>query len=140
MRGFCLSARSLWRSVQVAVTTRLTTATARKQRMSTSTHGSIYPYETKRATRYRFVYRDAAGRQSTARGFTSKAAARRARELLLGKVHRGEIRVSRRTLGDDWWSWLARRRPFLEEGPGTTTAATASCGCCRTWARNASRG
>lgn len=38
---------------------------------------SIYEYETKEGTRYRFAYRDAAGNQSTKRGFTSRSAARK---------------------------------------------------------------
>jgi hypothetical protein len=80
------------------------------------TKESIYAYKTKRGTRYRFVYRDSAGRQSTVRGFTSRSAARGAREKLLGQVHRGQVRVSRATFGEYWQSWLARRRSLLEEG------------------------
>ncbi|MGZ6589315.1 MAG: hypothetical protein ACXVHX_34225, partial [Solirubrobacteraceae bacterium] len=78
------------------------------------TQGSIYAYQTREGTRYRFTFRDAAGKQSTRRGFTSRTAARRERERLMGSVHRGALRVSRETLGAWWARWLAQRRSYLE--------------------------
>ncbi len=78
--------------------------------------GSIYAYKPKAGVRYRFVYDDSAGHQSSARGFRSTAAARRAREELMGRVHRGQVRVSRETFGGYWRRWLPRRRAFLQAG------------------------
>jgi integrase len=80
---------------------------------------SIYAYETKEGTRYRFVYRDPAGKQSQKRGFTSRTAARRERQRIISQVQRGELRVSRETLGEYWERWLVRRKPHL--APGTYT-------------------
>lgn len=77
---------------------------------------SIYAYETKQGTRYRFVYRDAAGKQSQKRGFTSHTAARRERQRLMSRVERGEVRISRETFGAYWERYLVRRKPYLEEG------------------------
>jgi integrase len=57
-----------------------------------------------------------AAKSSTRRGFTSRRAAKRPLEALRGKVHRGEVRVSRATFGGYWRTWLARRRPFLQDG------------------------
>ena len=37
--------------------------------------GSIYPYEAKAGTRYRFTFRDDAGRQTTRRGFVTRVEA-----------------------------------------------------------------
>jgi hypothetical protein len=64
--------------------------------------GSIYSYETAEGTRWRFVFRDSRGRQSSRRGFTSRREAQRERERLLGKVHRGEVRASREDLAGFW--------------------------------------
>jgi hypothetical protein len=60
---------------------------------------SIYPYETRRGTRYRVAYRHADGRQYTVRGFFSRDAAREAREALLAKVRRDEFCASAQTFG-----------------------------------------
>jgi hypothetical protein len=87
-------------------------AAAHKQRPS----DSIYPYETQAGTRYRFVHRDSAGKQSQRRGFTSPTAARKERERLMGRVHRGEVRTSRESFAEHWDGWLARRKPYLEHG------------------------
>ena len=57
--------------------------------------GSIYAYKTEAGTRYKFVFRDPRGRQSSRGGFRSRTEARKAREALMGKVHRGEARISR---------------------------------------------
>jgi integrase len=78
--------------------------------------GSIYAYETRAGTRYRFTFRDDNGRQTTRRGFLTRAAARKERERLMGKVHAGELRVSRETLAGYWERYLAARRPYLEPG------------------------
>lgn len=78
--------------------------------------GSIYAYETRAGTRYRFVFRDSGGKQTTKRGFTSRTAARKERERLMGRVHRGELRVSRETFGEYWERYLRARRPYLEDG------------------------
>ena len=86
---------------------------ARNQRGS---DGSIYSYKTKDGTRWRFMFRDSRGRQSTRRGFTSRREAQRERERLLGKVHRGEIRASREDLASFWERYLHARRPYLENG------------------------
>ena len=86
------------------------------ERRSTGTHGSIYAYKTRAGTRYRFVFRDSRGKQTTRRGFTSRAAARKERERLMGRVHRGEVRVSRESLESYWRGYLQRRRPYLEDG------------------------
>lgn len=77
---------------------------------------SIYAYETSEGTRYYFKYRDPAGKQSTKRGFTTRLAARRERERQMGKVHRGEARVSRESLGGFWARYLQQRKPYLEDG------------------------
>lgn len=83
---------------------------------TTANQGSIYAYETRAGTRYRFTLRDPAGRQTTRRGFTTRAEARRERERLMGKVHAGELRVSRETLAGYWERYLTARKPYLEEG------------------------
>jgi hypothetical protein len=67
-------------------------------------------------TRYRFAFRDAAGKQTTKRGFLSRAAARREREQLMGKVHRGEVRISRESVERYWLRYLQQRRLYLENG------------------------
>jgi integrase len=77
---------------------------------------SIYAYETKEGTRYRFVYRDPSGKQSQKRGFTSRTAAKRERERIISQVRRGELRVSRQTFGEYWDHYLVRRKPYLEAG------------------------
>jgi integrase len=91
-------------------------ATATTPRANRGEQGSIYPYATVDGIRYRFAYRDASGKQSTKRGFTSPAAARKARERLMGKVHRREVSVSRETLAGYWARYLALRKPYLEDG------------------------
>lgn len=80
------------------------------------TKGSIYPYETRAGTRYRFTIRDPSGRQTTRRGFTSRTAARKERERLMGQVHGGQLRVSRESFAAYWERYLHARRPYLEEG------------------------
>src|SRR3954452_22033598 len=93
--------------------------TTRRKRMAGPARGgqgSIYPYETVAGTRWRFTYRDSAGKQTTKRGFPSRTAARKERERMMGKVHRGEVRVSRESLEVYWERWLRARRPCLENG------------------------
>ena len=77
---------------------------------------SIYAYETKQCTRYCFKFRDAAGKQTTRRGFLTRREARVAREQVMGKVHSRQIVVSRATLASWWEIWLAGRKPYLEPG------------------------
>jgi hypothetical protein len=78
--------------------------------------GSIYSYETSEGTRWRFVFRDSRGRQTSRSGFTSRRQAQRERERLLGRVHRGEIRTSRETLASYWERYPHARRPYLDHG------------------------
>ena len=75
-----------------------------------------WAYETRAGTRYLFSFRDSPGRQTTRRDFVSRAADRKERERLMGKVHAGQLRVSRETLTGWWERWLAARRPYLEDG------------------------
>jgi hypothetical protein len=77
---------------------------------------SIYRYQTADGERFYFKYRDPAGKQSTKRGFSSRAAARRERERLMGRVHRGEAKVSRESLAGFWDRYLQQRKPYLEDG------------------------
>jgi integrase-like protein len=77
---------------------------------------SIYAYKTKAGTRYRFVFPDSRGKQTSRNGFRSRPAAHRERERLMGKVHRGEVRVSRESLEAYWRRYLQQRRPYLENG------------------------
>jgi len=79
-------------------------------------NGSIYLYENAEGTRDRFSSRDAAGKQSNRRGFTSPTAARRERERLMGNVHSRKLRVSACPLVEYWELCLPRRRPYLEDG------------------------
>jgi integrase len=79
-------------------------------------NGSIYGYKTKAGTRYRIVFRYSRGRQTSRNGFLSRAAARKERERLMGKVHRGEVRVSRESLAAYWLRYLQQRKPYLENG------------------------
>jgi hypothetical protein len=78
--------------------------------------GSIYAYRTAAGTRYRFVFRDSRGKQTSKNGFLSRAAARTERERLMGRVHRGEVRVSRESLEGYWLRYLKARKPYLENG------------------------
>jgi len=76
----------------------------------------VYPYETKAGRRWCFSYRDSAGKQAMKRGFSSPTAARKERERIMGRVHRGELRVSRESLAGWWARWLTQRKPYLEHG------------------------
>jgi integrase len=78
--------------------------------------GSVYAYQTQSGTRYRLVFRDARGKQTSRNGFRSRASARKERERLMGKVHRGEVRVSRESLAGFWHRYLQQRKPYLESG------------------------
>ncbi|HEY7953376.1 MAG TPA: site-specific integrase [Solirubrobacteraceae bacterium] len=82
--------------------------------------GGVYPYPTKRGTRWYFKVRDSSSRQTTRRGFTSEKAARDAKRRLVEQVERGEVRHTRESFGEHWQRWLARRKPYLE--PGTWRA------------------
>ncbi len=82
--------------------------------------GGVYPYPTKRGTRWYFKVRDSSGKQTTRRGFTSEKAARDAKRRLVEQVERGEVRHTRESFSEHWQRWLARRKPYLE--PGTWRA------------------
>ncbi|HEV7942432.1 MAG TPA: tyrosine-type recombinase/integrase [Solirubrobacteraceae bacterium] len=58
--------------------------------------------------------------QITKRGFASEKAARDAKRRLAERVERGEVRHTKRSFGEHWDRWLARRKPYLE--PGTWRA------------------
>jgi hypothetical protein len=78
--------------------------------------GGVYPYPTKRGTRWYFKVRDSSGRQTSRRGFASETAARDAKRRLVEQVERGEVRHTRESFGEHWQRWLARRKPYLEAG------------------------
>lgn len=78
--------------------------------------GSVYPYETKDGTRWRYVARRSDGTLTSKRGFTSPRAARDAKRRLTEKVERGELRHTKHTFGSWWHEWLPRRKPHLEPG------------------------
>jgi integrase len=78
--------------------------------------GGVYSYETRRGSRWRFVYRRSDGSQTTKRGFLSEKAARDARRRLIEQIERGEVRHTREAFEAYWNRWLARRKPYLEAG------------------------
>jgi len=78
--------------------------------------GSIYAYQTQAGTRCRFVFRDSRGTQTSRNGFLTRAAARKEREKLMGRMHAGQVRASRETLAGYWERYLKARRPYLEDG------------------------
>jgi hypothetical protein len=56
------------------------------------------------------------GTQTSRRGFTSQRAAASARRRLVEQVERREVVHTTETLGRYWERWLARRRPYLDDG------------------------
>jgi integrase len=78
---------------------------------------NVYPYKTSAGVRWRYTFRDSRGRSSTKRGFTSKRAALRHRERLMGNVHQGGVYVTRQTFTDFFQKWLRARKPYV--APGT---------------------
>ncbi len=81
-------------------------------------HGGsgVYSYSTREGIRWRFVVRRSDGSQTSKRGFTSQRAAAEARRRLVEQVERREVVHTTETFGRYWERWLARRRPYLEEG------------------------
>ena len=59
------------------------------------------------------------GSQTSKRGFTSQRTAANARRRLVEQVERREVVHTTETFGFYWERWLARRRPYLEEGTWT---------------------
>jgi hypothetical protein len=92
--------------------------------------GGVYPYETGRGIRWRFVYRRSDGTQTSKRGFASERAARDARRRLIEQVERGEVRHTKETFADYWERWLARASPTSNRAPGLGTRSTAARSCC----------
>ncbi|HEY1517154.1 MAG TPA: tyrosine-type recombinase/integrase [Solirubrobacteraceae bacterium] len=87
------------------------------RRSDTARGGSgVYSYATRDGIRWRFVVRRSDGSQTSKRGFTSQRAAADARRRLVEQVERREVVHTTETFGRYWERWLARRRPYLEEG------------------------
>lgn len=80
----------------------------------------VYAYETREATRWRYVIRRSDGSQASKRGFASEQAAVDARRRAVDRHERGELRHTKETFGSFWERWLARRAAYLE--PGTWRA------------------
>lgn len=76
----------------------------------------IYSYPTKAGPRWRFVFRQSDGRISSRRGFTSRRAAGDARRKLVESIDRGEVKVSRETLGEFWADMLEEKRRYMTAG------------------------
>jgi integrase len=76
----------------------------------------VYRYSTRDGTRWRFVVRRSDGTQTSKRGFASQRAATDARRRLIEQVERRELVHTSETFGSYWQRWLARRRPYLEDG------------------------
>lgn len=76
----------------------------------------VYEYSTRSGVRYRFAFRQADGRLSNRRGFTSRTAARRAKRELEESVRRGEVSAARDTFDAFWREFLASRKPYLTPG------------------------
>jgi integrase len=93
-----------------------------ERQSNTTRHGSnggAYSYATKEGARWRFVVRRSDGTQTSKRGFVSERAARDARRRLVEQVERREVVHTKETFGQYWERWLARRRPYLEDGTWT---------------------
>jgi hypothetical protein len=78
--------------------------------------GGVYAYETSAGTKWRYVVRPSDGSMTSKRGFSSETAARDARRRLVEQIERGEVVHTGETFGMLWGRWLARRRPYLEDG------------------------
>ena len=76
----------------------------------------VYSYVTHAGIRWRFVVRRSDGSQTSKRGFTSQRAATDARRRLVEQVERREVVHTTETFGRYWERWIARRRPYLEDG------------------------
>ena len=83
---------------------------------------SVYPYETRAGTRWYYSFRDARGRQSKRRGFTSAEAADAARQETLEAVGQGRVLVSNCRF-DTWFHlWFSARKDRLPEKTRKTHA------------------
>src|SRR4051794_33421323 len=82
--------------------------------MKSTRYPGVYSYEVRGGTRYACTYRDARGRQSFKRGFTSPLAASKAKAGLDVRARAGELVVTRMTYGEWFERWLAARKPYLE--------------------------
>jgi integrase len=76
----------------------------------------VYSYVTRAGIRWRFVVRRSDGSQTSKRGFTSQRAATDARRRLVEQAERREVVHTTETFGRYWERWIARRRPYLEDG------------------------
>jgi integrase len=95
----------------------LNEVTPQDRRSDTATYGSqsnVYPYDTAKGTRWRYVARRSDGKQTSKRGFTSPRAAREAARRITEQVQRGELRHTKHTFGTWWNTWLPSRKPYLE--------------------------
>jgi integrase len=86
----------------------------RKRKAGYGSQGGVYPYETARGTRWRYVARRSDGSQTTKRGFTSATSARAACRRAVERIERGEVRHTKETFGSWWRGWIHRRKPYLE--------------------------
>lgn len=76
----------------------------------------IYPYRTRRGSRWRFKFRQSDGTVSSRRGFTSHRAAATARRRLVESIERGEVKVSRETFETFWKRLGEEKRPYMTAG------------------------
>ncbi|HEY5344011.1 MAG TPA: site-specific integrase [Solirubrobacteraceae bacterium] len=86
----------------------------RENKAGYGSQSNVYPYETARGTRWRYVTRRSDGKQTSKRGFTSPRAAREAARRITERVQRGELRHTKHTFGTWWETWLPSRKPYLE--------------------------
>jgi integrase len=87
------------------------------RRSDTARRGSgVYAYSTSDGIRWRYVVRRSDGSQTSKRGFASQRAAADARRRLVEQVERREVVHTTETFGRYGERWLARRRPYLEDG------------------------
>jgi integrase len=92
--------------------------TARRSEAGRGTPG-VYSYRTREGIRWRFVVRRSDGSQTSKRGFGSQRVAAEARRRFVEQVERREVVHTTETFGHYWDRWLARRRPYLEDGTWT---------------------
>lgn len=85
-----------------------------KTKAAHGSKGSVYPYDTRQGTRWRYVARRSDGTQTSKRGFTSQTAARTACRRAVERVDRREMLHTNETFGSWWEKWLRQRKPYLE--------------------------
>jgi integrase len=89
------------------------------ERSKTTPHrrgGGVYAYQTVTGKQWRYVVRRSDGSLTSKRGFSSETAARTARRRAVEKDERGEVRHTKETFGAFFERWLARRKPYVEQG------------------------